>query len=77
MDKEICIISIGDGVIDNDYTFYENGKVKRSYDDNIYRHSLVQWLEIYNIDENTRKKLLLKCPKNLLPQIQSLFENVT
>lgn len=33
---EICTIEIGQNSLDNDYTFYTDGTVKRFYDSNIW-----------------------------------------
>jgi hypothetical protein len=40
MDKEICTIDLGNGILDNDYIFFESGKIKRVYDRNIYKPNM-------------------------------------
>lgn len=61
MDKEICTIFIGAGGLDDDYTFYESGKIKRFYDRNTFKLNITEWVEAKDISDGKRKKLVEKC----------------
>lgn len=78
MDKEICTIEIGKGVLDDDYTFYESGKVKHFYDQSIYKPNVEKWLEAHQIDDFRKGKIIEKCPEVNKEQITKLlFPNLT
>jgi len=74
MSKEIITISVPKGQLDNEYTFYEDGKIKYSYDQNIYKPNLEAWITARDISEGERDKILKECPLNLKPQISQLLE---
>ncbi|GAB5416062.1 MAG: hypothetical protein Crog4KO_13530 [Crocinitomicaceae bacterium] len=64
MDKEICTISIGNGFLDNDYTFYESGKIKNFYDQSQYKLNQTSWITPNQISESKKVKILEKCSES-------------
>jgi len=74
MENEICTIDLRkDPFFDDDYTFYEDGKIKRFYDKSSYRHSLESWLKPEEITDETKQLLLDKCPENFKEKIRSIL----
>ena len=59
--------------MDNDYTVYQNGKIKRFYDRSIYSPNVVEWLDASQIDENTKRKILEKCSPEHIDQVNSIL----
>ncbi len=62
MKNEICTISLPKGVLDNDYIFYTDGTIKHFYDQSIYQPNKETMLSANDIDDDTKNKLLEKCP---------------
>lgn len=73
MGNEICIISIGDGWLDDDYTFYDDGKIRHFYDQHPTKNSITKWLKPDEINEEQKKQILAKCPSEYKFQIESMF----
>lgn len=73
MAKEICMIDIGKGQLDDEYTIYEDGKIKHLYDQSIYKHDVVEWLTKSDIEESIKLRLLEKCPKEKKEQVKSIL----
>jgi hypothetical protein len=61
--KEICTVYLGSSMLDDDYTLYEDGRVKHYYDRNMYSHSHEDWLEAKILSNDIKQKLLNKCPE--------------
>jgi len=59
--KEICTVSIGTGILDNDYTFYDDGRIKRFYDRNMQRYNIEAWVSVGDISTSDKSKILQKC----------------
>lgn len=75
MEKEIiCTIGIGDFALDDDYTFYTDGTIKRFYDQSYYKQSITEYVDYKNISENRKKKLIDKCPKEHLKVISKILD---
>lgn len=74
MSEEICIISIGDGWLDDDYTFYEGGKIKRVYDQHPTKSNLTDWITGSQISDHKKEKILKKCPIELKAQIGDILK---
>ena len=64
MENEICTISIGNGWLDDDYTFYEDGKIKRSYDKNSFSYNITDWITPNEISDNKKLKIIENCPSD-------------
>ncbi len=59
--KEICTVFLGSSTLDDDYTLYENGQVKRFYDQHAWSLNNEEWLDARNLNTFTKQKLLDKC----------------
>lgn len=73
--EEICTISIGNGILDDDYTFFVDGKIKRLYDKSNFSYNITEWVTEEKISESKKSKILKKCPedkKQLISQILNL-----
>jgi hypothetical protein len=73
MEKEICTISIGNGIVDDDYTFYEDGKIKRFYDRNSFSYNLTEWVEVEEIFDVKKAKLIEKCDPQFIVRIRGFL----
>ncbi len=73
MKEEITTVYIGKGQLDNDYTFYKDGSVEHFYDQSAFKLNQKNTMQVSNIDENLRAKILQKCPSDALSEIQELF----
>lgn len=76
MAAEIYTISIGDGMLDNDYTFYDDGTVERFYDDNQWRPNqkvkMANWEKIKTSDW---AKIVAKTAPQTIGKIKGFSEN--
>ena len=72
MEKEICTIEIGRGVLDNGYTIYKSGKIKHCYDQSIYKPNQEAWYDADKIEDNIKKKLMDKCPVEFQEQVRGI-----
>lgn len=59
--------------MDNDYTIFEDGSVKRYYDKSIYDHSIDESTHVKDLTEYTRKRLLEKCTQDIRMKLETLF----
>lgn len=64
MENEICTISIGNGWLDDDYTFYEDGKIKRFYDQSSFSYNNTDWITAENISDSKKQKIIENCPED-------------
>ena len=71
--KEICTVYLGTSSKDNDYTLYEDGNVKRYYDENMWKHSLTEWLKAESLGNNIKEALFNKCPEEMKEKAKSLL----
>ena len=71
--KEICSADLGSSLLDNEYTLYEDGRVKRYYDDNQWSLNNVVWLEAKTLSDHIKEKLLYKCPEELKKKARELL----
>lgn len=74
-DAIIVTIHLGNGALDNDYTFYQSGEIKRVYDTSGYSLNNVDLYKAENIDASTRQRLLDRCPTEFKEQITSILSN--
>lgn len=72
--KEIVTISVPKGDLDNDYTFFEDGKIRHNYDQSQYKLGLEQWLSASRIDAGEKEKILKACPAQFKIKIQSILK---
>jgi hypothetical protein len=72
--KEIVTVSVPKGDLDNDYTFFEDGKIRHNYDQNVNKMGLEAWISARNIPENDKDKILKACPLQHKALITSLLK---
>jgi len=56
--NKICVVSIGDGMYDNDYTFYEDGRIYREWDENKWNYNNSAWISANSIRNSHKEKIL-------------------
>jgi hypothetical protein len=71
--NEICTVSLGKASMDNDYTFYQNGKIKHFHDRSIYDPNIVEWLEASQINDSTKNKILENCSTEYKGQVSDIL----
>lgn len=74
MEKEICTISISATWLTDEYTFYENHKIKRVFDNNSLSSDVTEWLEAPQISKNNKDKLIKKCPEEFKEKIMQILD---
>ena len=74
MSKEIITISVPKGDLDNDYTFYEDGKIHHVYDQSIYKPNLEAWITARAISPADREKILKECPQEHKSKIAAILK---
>jgi hypothetical protein len=72
--KEIVTISVPNGQLDNDYTFFEDGKIRHNYDQSIYKSNLEAWLNAGNITDAEKAKILKECPLEFKAKVTALLK---
>jgi hypothetical protein len=72
--KELVTISVPKGDLDNDYTFFEDGKIRHNYDQNINKMGLEAWITPRSIPESDREKILKACPLQFRAKITALLK---
>ena len=72
--KEIVTISVPNGQLDNDYTFFEDGKIRHNYDQSIYKSNLEAWLNAGNISDAEKANILKECPSEFKAKITALLK---
>jgi hypothetical protein len=70
--QKICSVDLGK-MLDNEYTLYEDGQVKRYYDRRIYDTSHVDWFAAHSLTDDVKQKLLGACPQELRDKANSLL----
>lgn len=76
MENKICIISIGKFTLDDDFTFFENGIIERSYDLNIWNQNKHESLKASQISVTKKQKLLENCPIQHIKIITEILNNL-
>ena len=75
MDGIICTISIGKNSLDDDYTFYSDGRIYHFYDQSQWKLNQEEWIGISDISEYERTRILDKCDAKHKDEIVNLFGN--
>jgi hypothetical protein len=75
MEKIICKIEIGNYGLDDDYTFYEDGRIHRSYDENYWNQNLFKFIEVENISDRKKNKIIEKCLSENLEKVKEILHN--
>jgi hypothetical protein len=73
MANEITTIDISGFALDNEYTFYDDGRIKHFYDRNPHRLNITEWIEAKDISDDKKAKLLEKCEPEFKDRIQSIL----
>ncbi|MEA5551656.1 hypothetical protein VB713_11810 [Anabaena cylindrica UHCC 0172] len=71
--KEICTVYLGTSMKDDDYTLYEDGRVKHYYDENMWKHSLTEWHEAKSLSSDKKEALLNKCSEDMKEKAKKLL----
>lgn len=72
MAEIICKVKLGEGEVDEDYTFYADGKIEHNFDRNTFRfHKRIKPTEI---DDTTVQLLLEKCPYGFKERIKAILK---
>jgi hypothetical protein len=77
--KEICTVHLGSPMLDDDYTLYEDGKIRHFYDNNpwpsqdLNNLNQEEWLDPINVSDSIKLKLLDKCPEELKEKAKKLL----
>jgi hypothetical protein len=72
--KQICTIYLGSPMLDDDYTLYEDGRVKHYYDQNAWSLNNEEWLNLSEITDSIKQKLFDKCPEESKEEVKKLLE---
>lgn len=73
MEDIICTISIGKHTLDDDYTFFKDGKITRLYDNNNWSQNHLETITSDQIAENKKQKILAACPSEYLEIITQIL----
>ncbi|WP_300686354.1 hypothetical protein [Chryseobacterium sp.] len=73
MEKEICKISITSSWLGDEYTFYDNSKIKRVYDNHSLNSNRIEWLEPQQISKQNKDRLVRSCPEEFKEQIMQIL----
>ena len=74
LSKEIVTISVPKGELDNDYTFFEDGKIRHNYDQSLNKTGLEAWISGRNIPAADKEKILKECPSQFKIKITALLK---
>jgi hypothetical protein len=72
--KEIVTVSVPKGELDNDYTFFEDGKIRHNYDQNANKTGLEAWISSRNIPAGDREKILKECPAEHRAKVSAILK---
>ncbi|EAP87939.1 hypothetical protein [Croceibacter atlanticus] len=72
-DNIICTVHIGDGMKDNDFTFYEDGRIKRFWDENQWSYNNEAFVEHNQIRESYKTKILAKLQGEMKDRVSSIL----
>jgi len=74
MEKEICTISIDTTWLGDTYTFYDDNKIKRVYDNNSLSSDVSEWLEAEQISKQNKDKLIKNCPEEFKERVMQILD---
>lgn len=72
-DDIICKVDIREGMFDNDFTFYNDGRIKHYYDKNYFNYDNTAWVSHDQIRESEKKKILDKLDGSLKDRIERIL----
>jgi hypothetical protein len=74
MEKEICTISIASTWLGDEYTFYEDQKIRRVYDNHSLSANRTEWLQPHEISKHNKDKLIKNCPEEFKEQVMHILD---
>ncbi|SIQ22129.1 hypothetical protein SAMN05880574_10820 [Chryseobacterium sp. RU37D] len=74
MEKEICTISITTNWLGDAYTFFEDNRIKRVYDNNSLSSDVIEWLDPKQISKQNKDKLVRNCPEEFKERIMLILD---
>ncbi len=74
MEKKICTISIASNWLGDEYTFYEDHKIKRVFDNHSLSSNQTEWLEARQISKQNKDKLIRSCPEEHKEQVMLILD---
>ena len=72
--KEITTVSIPKGDLDNDYTFFEDGKIRYNYDQSDNKRGLETWITANRISDSDKEKILKACHLQYKAKISAILK---
>jgi len=73
VEEIICTIDNAKDWLDNDFTFYKDGKIKNLYDQHPTKSNIVKWLKADQISDSEKTKIISKCPEEHLDEIKKIL----
>lgn len=73
MENIICKIEIGSFALDDDYTFYEDGRIHRLYDQSIWKQNISEFIKTDDISNSKKEKIIQKCQPEKLDKITNIL----
>lgn len=72
-------LSMKKGMLDNDYYFYDDGKILHHYDQTMQKHDLEVYVAADDIPETDKQKILdrciSECPEKIVDRIREILMN--
>ncbi len=72
-------LSMKKGMLDNDYYFYDDGKILHHYDQTMQKRDLEVYVTANDISESDKQKILEKCisecPEQIANRIKYILKN--
>lgn len=72
--KEIVTISVPNGDLDNDYTFFADGKIRHNYDQSLNKTGLEAWITARSVSAGEKAKILKECPAEHKMKIAAILK---
>ena len=63
MTQEICTVDLSKGMLDNEYTFYDDGRIRHFYDQSQYKFNQEKWINDDDLSDSEKGKIIAKCPE--------------
>lgn len=61
------------GILDDDYYFYEDGRILHSYDKTQSKLNIEEYVSAESIDKGKRETMLAACPESLYDTIKNIL----
>jgi hypothetical protein len=68
-----CELPMRNGILDNDYVFYDDGTIVHEYDKNQNKFNLEEQIVASDIHEEEKKKILENCPNEFIDRIRLIL----